>query len=104
MSDSLWTNAELCAAVQAYLEMLALEQRGEQYVKTDFNRRLREGPLSERSKKSVEFRMQNISAVLDEDGSTWISGYKPAKHVGPRAAAMIRQCLDNRGGIRTRSR
>ena len=33
-----------------------------------------------RSKSSIEFKHQNISAVLDRLGMYWIDGYKPAKN------------------------
>jgi hypothetical protein len=33
-----------------------------------------------RSDGSIEFKHQNISAVLDELGAPWISGYKPARN------------------------
>lgn len=42
-----------------------------------------------RSPKSVELRMQNISAVLLDMGRRWIVGLKPAKHVGLNVASRI---------------
>ncbi len=63
-----WTDAELAASVAAYIEMLEHERAGEEYNKAEFNRSLREGILKNRTKASVELRMQNISAVLDELG------------------------------------
>src|SRR4051812_29486494 len=77
-----WTDAELTAAVDAYLHMLEAEQSGTSYSKADINRALREGALSLRTKGSVEYRMGNISAVLIDLGQPWIEGYKPAKNVG----------------------
>ena len=47
--------------------MLCLELRGQPYTKKDHNRRLREF-LDSRSPGSVEFKHQNISAVLDAMG------------------------------------
>src|SRR5665213_3355952 len=81
--DVRWAEGELKAAVRAYLEMLRLEVDGKAFTKTDFNRRLRAGALSKRTESSVEYRMQNISAVLDAMGRRWIAGYRPAANVGP---------------------
>jgi len=77
-----WNDAELTSAVQAYLQMLRLELDGEPYSKAEINRQLREGPLMTRTKASVEFRMQNISAALYELKMPWIAGYLPARNIG----------------------
>ena len=61
-----WTAVEIEATVAAYFEMLDLQRAGNPYVKADYRRRLREGPLSARSDASLEFKFQNISAVLAE--------------------------------------
>ncbi len=78
-----WTQREVEACVIAYLDMLTLEIAGQPYSKADFNRRVQ--AETGRSKGSVEFKMQNVSAVLDQMGRRWIKGYKPAKHaqIGP---------------------
>ena len=55
-----WTDEELEACLQAYLEMLGNEIAGQTYNKAEFNRKLRAGPLGGRSRSSIEFRMQNI--------------------------------------------
>lgn len=91
--DSGWTDEELRAAVGAYLEMLRLELDGTSYVKKQINEGLRAGALSGRSASAVEYRMQNISQVLDELGLPWISGYRPAGNVGtemrPRIESLV---------------
>ena len=90
-----WSDGELDAAVTAYLDMLAKEQAGRLYTKADANTSLREGPLKGRTKGSVEYRMQNISAVLEEIGQSWLPGYKPARNVGAgvkqRLLAVLRR-------------
>jgi hypothetical protein len=84
-----WTPREVEACVRAYLDMLALEIAGQPYSKAEFNRRVQQE--TQRSKGSVEFKFQNVSAVLDQVGRRWITGYKPAKHaqIGP-----IKETLD----------
>lgn len=84
-----WTDDELRAAVGAYLEMLRLELDGTSYIKKQINEGLRAGALSGRSASAVEYRMQNISQVLDELGLPWIRGYRPAKNVGPEVRPKI---------------
>jgi 5-methylcytosine-specific restriction protein A len=69
-------------AVRAYLGMLRQELKGELYNKSEVNRQLRQGPLLGRTKASVEFRMQNISAALYELKMPYIAGYLPARNIG----------------------
>src|SRR3954447_1076890 len=59
--------------------MLRAELAGEPYSKSDHNRNLRP-LLNNRSKSSVEFKHQNISAVLVGMGLPYIDGYKPARN------------------------
>ena len=93
-----WSDAELAAAVEAYLRMLAWEKAGQSFNKALENRLLREGPVAGRAKGSIEFRMQNISTVLVRMGWDRIDGYKPAKNVGTGVEQRIRQALASTGG------
>lgn len=74
-----WTRDEVDAAVADYLDMLRAELRGEHVNKTQHRAALR-ARLSRRSDGSVEFKHQNISAVLAAMGHPFISGYKPASN------------------------
>ena len=80
--NTVWTVAEIEAAVDAYLKMLELELAGHKYNKAHENRVLRASALSDRTESSVEFRMQNISAVLMKMHREFIKGYMPARNVG----------------------
>jgi len=64
------------------MQMLELERKHLPYTKTEFRRKLIDGPLSNRSDGSIEFRMQNISAYRENKNLDWIEGYKPAKNIG----------------------
>ncbi|MBK5439229.1 HNH endonuclease [Pseudomonas sp. TH32] len=88
-----WDDAELAAAVEAYLKMLAWEKSGQRFNKAYENRLLRQGPIAGRTEGSIEFRMQNISAVLVQMGLDRIKGYKPAKNVGSGVEQQIRKVL-----------
>lgn len=96
-TDNNWTDEELRAAVDAYSWMLRQEIGGQPYEKSTVNHSLRDGALRNRSKGSVEYRMQNISAVLLELGLPWINGYKPSGHVGDRVTALITEYLEEFG-------
>lgn len=69
-----WLECEYCVA--HYFAMLEKEMRGEKYNKTEHRKALM-GKLNKRSAGSIEFKHQNISAVLVEMGFPYISGYKP---------------------------
>jgi 5-methylcytosine-specific restriction protein A len=92
-----WSDAELNCAVRAYLKMLNEELAGRDYNKATVNRALREGPLAGRTKASVEFRMQNISAALFELKLPRIAGYLPAKNIGSTVKDRIISVLHQNG-------
>jgi hypothetical protein len=71
-----WQNDELDAIVADYFVMLEADIAGRPYVKADYRRALM--AHIRRTKGSVEFKHQNISAALDAIGLPWIAGYKPA--------------------------
>lgn len=73
-----WTATEIALVVTDYFEMLALELAQKSFVKTNHNEALQK--LTGRSHGSIEFKHQNISAVLYELGLPWISGYKPMRN------------------------
>ena len=95
MSD--WTDQELKAAIQAYFAMLQKEIDGESYIKAEVNRDLRSGVLAGRSRGSVEFRMQNISAALLDLCSPTITGYLPRANVGANVTSRIRRIIFDEG-------
>jgi hypothetical protein len=70
-----WQSEELDAIVADYFSMLAAELSGKAYVKSRHSAALM--AKIGRTHRSVEFKHQNISAVLDELGMPWIPGYKP---------------------------
>ncbi len=70
-----WQDDELDAIVTDYFAMLEADLSRHPYVKSRHSRVLM--AQIGRSHRSVEFKHQNISAVLDELGIPWIPGYKP---------------------------
>jgi len=88
-----WSDEELETSINAYFEMLAKELRGEPYNKAEVNRKLRESILKNRSKGSVEFRMQNISSVLQGLCHSIIKGYLPRGNVGTEVSERIKKII-----------
>lgn len=74
-----WADSEIDLIVADYFEMLRMDLSGESYVKAQRNRALQE--LTGRSHGSIEFKHQNISAVLSRLGRPWIQGYKPMQNL-----------------------
>ncbi|UDL92232.1 DUF3883 domain-containing protein [Mesorhizobium sp. PAMC28654] len=79
MSDAIdgsdWNDREIDLIVADYFDMRSLELAGHPFVKAQRNAALQE--LTGRSRGSIEFKHQNISAVLYRLGMQWIAGYKP---------------------------
>ncbi|MFQ3664485.1 MAG: DUF3883 domain-containing protein [Sphingomonadaceae bacterium] len=77
MPQGHWSDHENDLIVADYFMMLADELAGRSYSKAEHRRALL--PLLDgRSEGSIEFKHQNISAVLKALGEPWIEGYKPA--------------------------
>jgi len=90
-----WTPGEIDLIVADYFDMLAMELRGEPFVKAHRNAALRQ--LVGRSKGSIEFKHQNISAVLLRLGMRWITGYLPRANFQRTLVDGVERFLDARG-------
>jgi hypothetical protein len=75
---TIWQDDEVDAIVADYFDMLAADLSGRPYVKSKHSRALM--AQIGRTHRSVEFKHQNVSAVLDELGLPWIPGYKPKRN------------------------
>jgi hypothetical protein len=71
-----WSDKEVEGIVADYLQMLEKELLGKEYSKSE-HRKVLSPNLPGRSKGSIEFKHQNISAVLVNLGLPYIEGYKP---------------------------
>ena len=72
-----WSRIECEATVQDYFAMWVAECRQQPYSKAE-HRRLLKKKLRNRSDGSIEYKHQNISAILIRAGRSYIPGYKPA--------------------------
>ena len=87
-----WSDAELEASVRSYLEMKDKELKGIKFSKVDQYRKL--SKKFERSEKSFEYRMQNISFVFSQLGREWLTGLKPAKNIGSDVFGKIVEIIE----------
>ncbi len=75
MTDS-WSKIEVALIVADYFDMLIKELKRIPYKKTDHRRQILP-LLNNRSEGSIEFKHQNISAILINLGRPYIIGYLP---------------------------
>ncbi|MEZ5945202.1 MAG: DUF3883 domain-containing protein [Planctomycetaceae bacterium] len=93
-----WSKNEVRLIVADYFDMLEAEALDRQYKKSDHRKALAP-QLSGRSKGSIEFKHQNISAVLVEQGLPYIDGYKPRGNYQSLLAQEIDAYLDQNPGL-----
>jgi len=92
-----WSAREIDLIVADYFFMLDEELAGRRVNKAEHNRALQQ--LIGRSHGSIEFKHQNISAVLDWLGSPWISGYKPMGNYQRALVAGIERAIEMRDSV-----
>lgn len=73
-----WTREQVELVVADYFSMLRLDLSNERVHKADHNRRLQAS--TGRTEKAIEFKHQNISAVLVNFGQPFLRGYPPRQH------------------------
>jgi hypothetical protein len=74
-----WSKVEVELTVADYFSMLDCELRGQKYSKAEHRREMLK-LLGNRPNGAVEFKHQNISAILLELGLPYIDGYKPLRN------------------------
>ena len=91
MADD-WAQSEIDLIVADYFAMLAIELAAGSFNKAARNRALQQ--LIARSRGSIEFKHQNISAVMLGLGQPWIEGYKPAANFQTALVDGVLRWLD----------
>ena len=94
MASDNWTDRENDLIVADYFAMLADDLAGRRYNKAAHNRALQS--RIGRGPGSIEYKHQNISAVLQWLGQPWITGYKPALNFQGSLVEAVTRCLDRR--------
>jgi len=72
-----WSRLECDLISRDYLDMLLVELGGQSYSKSG-HRRLLQPHLKNRTEGAIEYKYQNISAIMIDLGLPYIRGYKPA--------------------------
>lgn len=90
MSEN-WSEDELRASVEAYVEMHHLDAQGSAFRKNAYYEELAEH--FGRTVKSYEYRMQNISYIYSLQGRQWVSGLKPARNVGSNVIQILERLI-----------
>jgi hypothetical protein len=87
-----WRRLEIDILVAAYFDMLEQEMGGGRPIKAEVNRRLQK-LLPSRTRGSIEYKLQNVSGVLDDQHLPYIDGYKPARNYQRELRVAIDQWL-----------
>ncbi|MCA0050635.1 DUF3883 domain-containing protein [Mesorhizobium sp. B283B1A] len=87
-----WSDEQNDAIVAGYFVMLGHDVTGQPYSKVGHNRLLQ--AAIGRPRGSIEYKHQNISAVLKGLGETWIPGYKPAYNFQASLVDAVVRWLD----------
>lgn len=88
-----WSDNEVRVVVADYFDMLRAELEGGVYSKTE-HRNAISPQIPARSKGSIEFKHQNVSAVLVEFGLPYINGYKPRGNYQSLLADVVESYLE----------
>lgn len=93
-----WTDEENDTIVADYFSMLSADVASKPYNKSEHNRAI--CARIDRTRSSVEYKHQNISAVLKAVGEDWIPGYKPAfNYQSALEDAVLRWLSSNPGWL-----
>lgn len=87
-----WTTEENRAIVRSYMAMLEQELTHQPYSKADARRAL--ASRIDRSPGAIEYKFQNISAVLLSMRSPFIDGYKPAWNYQSSLAQAVLEAVN----------
>lgn len=97
MSEGNWSDMENDLIVADYFSMLTDELAGRRYNKAEHNRNLLR-LLPKRNRSAIEFKHQNISAVMDFLGQQTITGYKSLYSYQASLADAVIRWLDRNPG------
>ncbi len=95
-----WSEHEVRLLVADYFDMLSYEMADQPYQKSA-HRKMLLPKLNGRSDGSVEYKHQNVSAVLIERGLPYIEGYKPHHNYQAMLATEVESYLDRHADLLT---
>lgn len=88
-----WTDDEVRVALDGYFRMLAWQLVGIEFVKAEVRENIAT-ELPARSKKSIELKWCNISAVLDRMDLAWVDGYKALPNIQRSLVEAVESWID----------
>jgi len=92
ISGTDWSELQVDLCVKAYFDCFVMELAGQKYKKSEVYRRLSSN--SGRTPSAIEFKFQNISAVLEAIGLDWIRGLAPARNYQELLAKKVALYID----------
>lgn len=95
VAGTVWTDGEIELVVSDYFDMLRRDLAGEAYNKAARNLELQ--TLTGRSRGSIEYKLQNVSAVLERLGRPYIPGYKPMRNFQKALIEGVERYLSETG-------
>ncbi len=90
MSNADWTDLENDTLVAEYFAMFAEHLRGQTPIKAERHRALAT-ILRDRSVKSIEYKLQNVSGAMQSLCHIWLKGYAPATNFQALAPPQYRR-------------
>lgn len=93
-----WTTQELELIIRDYFEMFSNEIAGKHYSKTSHRKALLP-LLVNRTEGSIEFKHQNISAILQQQGLPYLKGYKPKSHFQQQMIEVVTKFIEGKKQI-----
>ncbi|CAI8778987.1 HNH endonuclease [Pseudomonas serboccidentalis] len=97
--NSGWTDEELEASVDGYLDIQARYPNDQKFNKSSEHKLLQGGVLAGRNTKSIDYRLQNITALFEDLGLKTIPSYKPKVNLGSGITARLIKILESKGLI-----
>ena len=88
-----WSDREVEAVLGLYLDLLDADLAGRRVVKAEAYRELVASEVPARSVKAVEYKLQNISAVMLELGLPRVRGLAPARNIQGSLTDAVRSRL-----------
>lgn len=93
-----WSDQEVSVVVESYFRMLRMQLNDEPFVKARENEWVRE--RTGRSKGSVEFKYQNISAALLQLGlPEFVRGYAPMRNLQAALLKTVRRRIEDESAL-----
>ena len=94
-----WSGAETASLVDAYVWMWLNDRAGRKITKAHLVRQLQRGPLTGRSKQSIEFKLRNVSAIFQEQKMPFVVGYVPATNASDDLKEAVSSCFGRLGSM-----